>query len=221
MTANNYSIVGRVIDGHQAPMPGLLVRIQQGTEKPLAETKTDDQGRFALSLDRGQVNRSLGGLRRAAKVALAVARSDGHVLYTTRETPLLWQLEFRVFLRGGEGVPEAPDLYSGSMRRMMGGMRSSGVSGRAMKSMGKSGAKEPGTEPGAWERVAGVLQDYGELSDSVNMMFGALDGVMGDATRASPARMVVFDGPQVPRRAWAQADNQAIIWPRKEPFKWE
>lgn len=218
---NHYSILGRVIDRRQSPVPGLAIRVTHGSEKPLAETKTDEQGRFSLLLDRGQVNRVLGGVRRAPKVALTLVRPDGRVLYTTRETPIAYQLEYRVYLGDDAEMPDAPDLYSGSMRRMMGGMRSSGVSGRAMKSMGKAPGKDKGGEPGPWERVSGILEDSTDVGDSVNMVFGALDGVLGDLTHATPVKLVGYDGAQVPRRAWSAPDHQAIIWPRKEPFKWE
>jgi hypothetical protein len=218
---DNYSVKGRVIDGHQAPVGGVVVRVMHGSEKPLAETKTDDAGRFSILLDRGQLNRTLGGLRRAPKVHLELLKPDGPVLFSTRETPIAWQLEFRIYLGSDAAVPDAPDLYSGSMRRMVGGMRASGVSGRAMKSMGQGGSKEKGEEPGAWERVTAILQSPSELDDTLNMAFGAMDGVLGDATRRSPLKLVSYDGAQVPRRAWSAPDHQAIIWPRKEPFKWE
>jgi hypothetical protein len=222
----DFTVKGRVIDTHQAPLPDLRVRVMhrvelRRTEHQLAEARTDDGGRFQLGLEQAQLKRVLGRVRGAPKIFLAFDRPDGELLYATRETPVAWQLEFRVYLGGGVAVADAPDIYASGMRRFVAATRDADLGSRAMKSMVGDETTEQSGKSGAWRRNAAVLQQYSELGDSVNMMFGAIDGVLSDATHGTPVKLVGYDGAQVPRRAWTGPDNQAIIWPRKEPLPWE
>jgi hypothetical protein len=224
-TMSDFSIIGRVIDRRQAAAPNLVLRLMHRPDlrraaKVLLETKTDSGGRFQASLDRAQLNRALGRIRRAPKVYLSIHGANGDLIYETRESPLHWQIEYRVFLGGGEAVKDAPDVYSSAMRRMITGSKQAGVGALAMKSMTSPG-QGPDTATGGWKDRVGIITEYSEIDDSMNMVFAVLDGAMADMSHRTPFKLVGMDGAQVPRRAWSAPNNQAIIWPRKEAFRWD
>jgi len=221
-----HSIVGRVIDAQQRPVPGIkLQAIPKGdlTGPPpvLGEAVSDGGGRFSFPIEEASLASRLAHLGRNPPVRLRVLDASGQEIFTTRAHPIDWQLEFRIYLGGGSKVPDAPNLYAKGIRRMIADSRDAGLGSSAIKTFeGKD------TEPaeGGWKKSLGVVQHTlqgAEIDDSADMMFAVLDGLMLNTVESTPVKIMGYDGAQVPRHAWAAPDNQAIIWPRKEPFKWD
>lgn len=217
-----YSIIGRIIDAKHAPVAGLQVRAVAaagvvGSDTALGETTSDDGGRFSLSIDPEKMGGGLAHLGRTPRVHLELRdRADAPVL-TTRAQAIEWQLEFRIYLGGGTAAANAPDLYKAGIRRMVAESREARMGGAVKRTVAPGGKI---TVEGGWKRSLAVVQHSALVEDSANMMFGMMDGVAMDALESTPLKIIGYDGAQVPRRCWEAPDNQVIIWPRKEPFRW-
>jgi len=216
------SIVGRIIDAKQAPVPGLHIRARVaaklvGGDQTLGETSSDAGGRFALAVDSEGTKGLLAHFGRTPNVQLHLSDAAGHEVLTTRPHPIEWQLEYRIYLGGGTAVAHAPDLYKAGIGRMVAESKEARMGSAVKRTMAPSGS---GGLQGGWKRSLAVVQHSSLIEDSANMMFGMMDGVAMDTLESTPLKIIGYDGAQVPRRCWEAPDDQVIIWPRKEPFKW-
>jgi len=160
----------------------------------------------------------LSHLGRSPRLFLALHDAKGQPVMTTRPHPIEWQLEFRIYLGGGRRVEHAPDLYKSGIRRMVAESREARLGGGLKTTMQKA---EGGSAQGGWKGSLAVVQHSALVEDSANMAFGIMDGLAMDTLEKTPLKIIGYDGAQVPRRCWEEPDNQAIIWPRKEPFRWD
>lgn len=226
----DFSVIGRVIDAHRNPVVGYRAHVYRaagtlGSDEHLVDGLTDDGGRFSLTIPHAALAGLSARLGRAPQVLLKLVDPSDRTVLTSRAHPIDWQLEYRVYLGGGQGLPDPPDLYAHGIRRMIGEARQSGM----MSGMGKKkGRKSPDLRAaGGWAQQLALLNQGAWIADkapkfvdNADLMFAVMDGVATDKVESGPVKILGYDGAQVPRQPWKQPDDQVIIWPRKEPFKW-
>lgn len=216
---DDYSIIGRVIDRHHAPVPDLTVEVRRRgelrrSEEVVGTTATGPDGRFELVLDRRGAGGMLARLGEAVPILLVLRDRHGRTLMTTRAVPIDWQLEFRIFLGGGRRVPGAPDVYKSSTRRIISGTRESGMGDRLRKGPGGRGALS------GWMKERLFMEPTEDSGGTVNLLFAVSDGAVAGTFETPRLQLVEYDGAQVPRRGWEAPDDQAVIWSRREKFRW-
>jgi hypothetical protein len=214
-----YSIVGRVIGHDHAPVADLVVEVRRPTElrrteEVVGETRTGPDGRFELVLDRRKAGGMLARLGESVPIRIVLRDAQRREIMITRPIPIDWQLEYRFFLGGGKKEPGTPDPYSASMHRMIAGTRAAGMGDRM-----RNGASEPKSRTG-WMKENLFAEPSEESGSSVNMLFAVTDGGVAGSVDAPRLRLVEYDGPQVPRQSWDAPDDQVVIWPRRERFRW-
>ncbi len=217
-----YSIVGRVIDHDQEPVGGLTVLIYHKSEithRPheVGATTTDADGRFELTLDPERTGGLSVRLKHPPQLHLVLKDATGRKILTSRSVPIDWQLEYRVYLGGGKREPTAPDLYRGVAKRMMAEAREAHMGARM-----KQDERDPAEtgERAVWLKQALLADPSKGSGEMSSMLFAVTDGATTDRLIAPQLQTIELDGPQVPRRAWAAPDDQVIIWPRRERFRW-
>jgi len=221
----DYSIIGSVIDSHRQPAANLGVHVYHhpellGSDVLVAETRTTASGEFSVGIPEGKLRGLWEKLGRAPRVFLTLSDATKKPILATRTSIIDWQLEYLIYLGGGQPEPKAPDIYGEGMRRMMSTIREVGTGAQMESSTMKTQLADGRMEKDARKSKLSFLKNDEERNDTLNTLFGVLDGFMTTNLEETPIKLVGYDGPQVPRRPWADPDEQVTIWPRKEPFRW-
>lgn len=220
-----YYLRGRIIDRDAKPAPGL--RVLAFDDDPLlnpddflGEARTDSRGTFKIDFDESKFRSFLEPLEGTPDVYLVVRGRNGREILRTRVGKTKQELEYHIKLDDHLPDPNAKDIYADNLRRIIAMLGDVGNMVEYENTINLDMLRNDDLPREVRERLEKFAAGYEDRRNNAQGLIALLNGLSGTLLEERGLAVIGYDGPQVPRLPRREAYDQAIIWPRKEGFKW-
>src|SRR4029077_5862389 len=117
--------------------------------------------------------------------------------------------------------PSANDIYSGNFRRILATLNEVGANIGLENRINLDALQNPNLEKEIRDDIQNYVNGYDDRQNNFRNLMSAVSGMVNSTLEEYHLGVIGYDGPQVPRQPRRTDYLQAIMWPRKEAFRWE
>lgn len=220
-----FELKGTVISKDQVPVKNLKIEAFDddsivNAHDLLGQKHTDENGFFEISFDDSVFRDFWELLERTPDVYVVVTDEQGKKRIRTKVAQTEYEIQYHMRMHDSISNPNAEDPYSSNPGRMISMLSEVGdllgVEYRINVDMLNQG--DPPEE--IKKRLREYVGGHHERVRNFDHFMAILSGLVNSFLEELRIGTIGYDGPQVPRVPRREANDQAIVWPRKEKFKW-
>jgi hypothetical protein len=224
----SFTLHGKIISKDKEPMGNLKIYAYDHDPilKPddfLGDSSTDLNGFFRINFDETKFKGFWEPLDETPDVYILVKDAHGNDLLHNAEkrvTSTKKEIEYHIRIIDNTPDPEATDIYSGNVRRMISMLSEVGNLIGVENTINLDLLRNGDLPKEVSERLQNFVNGIEDRNNNFNHFLVIISSVINSVFEEWRIGRIGYDGPQVPRQPLREPYDQTIIWPRREEFKW-
>ncbi len=221
----DYTLFGKIIDSNKNPLSGAhVIAYDEDFLKSgdfLGDSTTDSGGLFRITFDQSKFKKPWEILEGRPDVILTVQDSAGKQILKTGVMKTDKEIWYHIKVSDTRIEPNAKDIYSDNFRRILGTLNEVGANIGLENRINLNALKNMNLQQEIKDSIQNYVDGYNDRQHNFQNLMSAVSGLVNATLEEYHLGIIGYDGPQVPRQPRRTDYVQAIMWPRKETFRWE